>query len=210
VSDDKRGLCPVWLLLAAGAGYILFLRPQIRRWGTRLGESERRLPGDEIIAEPHVNLTNAVNLDAPPEAVWPWIAQMGRDHTGYYNLDLLLNDGVPSVNYLRRDLEPPAPGTPMDDGYHVMAVEPNRLLLFGAYDLVKLPGVPLDVTTLYLLERLPDGSTRLLVRHRAYLYNPVALLIRLGYELVHFTGIMQQFRFLKAHVTRMEHVRYSS
>ena len=33
----------------------------------------------------------AVTIDAPPEAVWPWIAQMGQDRAGFYSYDHLEN-----------------------------------------------------------------------------------------------------------------------
>ncbi len=77
--------------------YYYFLRPQMLRAGTRLGESQRRLPGDDIIAMPGYQATRAIDIDAPVEAVWPWIAQMGRDRTGFYGLDGLTNRGIPSA-----------------------------------------------------------------------------------------------------------------
>jgi hypothetical protein len=38
------------------------------------------LPGDELVPHPMVEWTRALTIDAPPEAVWPWLAQMGYGH----------------------------------------------------------------------------------------------------------------------------------
>lgn len=179
--------------------YYFFLRPQLRKWGTRLGESQRRLPGDEIIPSPTFETTHAVNIDAPPEAVWPWIAQMGRELTGYYALDLLMNQGVPSVDFLRQDLSAPAVDQAMDGGFRILGVTPGRMLLFGGFNL-KLPlGAAQDVTYLYLLERRRDGRTRLLVRRRGYCYSALAMVCTLALEIVHFAFIFPQLRRLKAY-----------
>ena len=179
--------------------YYFFLRPQLRKWGTRLGEAQRRLPGDEIVPSPNFETTHAVNIDAPPEAVWPWIAQMGRELTGYYALDLLTNQGIPSVTFLRQDIPAPDVDQVMDGGYRILEVLPGRLLLFGGFDL-KLPlGVSQDVTYLYLLERRRDGRTRLLVRRRGYCYSALGRLCVLVLEIPYFAFILQQIARLKAY-----------
>ncbi len=120
---------------------------------TKLGESQRRLPGDDLIPLPNFAATTAINIDAPPEAVWPWIAQMGRELTGYYGLDLLTNHGIPSVTFLRKDLDPPAIDMAMDGGFHIIALEPNHIFLFGDFDRKNPLGITQDVTYLYLLQR---------------------------------------------------------
>lgn len=179
--------------------YYFFLRPQLRKWGTRLGEAQRRLPGDEIIPSPTFETTHAVNIDAPPEAVWPWIAQMGRELTGYYALDLLMNQGIPSVDFLRQDLTAPAVDQPMEGGLRILDVTPGRMLLFGGLNL-KLPlDATHDVTYLYLLERRRDGRTRLLVRRRGHCHSALGTICTLALEIVHFAFIFPQLRRLKAY-----------
>ncbi len=195
------GLYGTWVLI-----YFLFLRPQILKWGTRLGESQRRLPGDDIIPKPNLQFTNAIDIDAPPEAVWPWIAQMGRERSGYYGLDVITNWGIPSVTFIRQDLDPPAVGDEMDGGYHIMELEPNRKLLYGGFSLRRLFGIAQDVTTLFLLERRPDGSTRLLVRRRAYTYGALGWLYNLGEEKVYFLAVREQLQTLKARAESMAHL----
>ena len=79
--------------VTGGLVYFFLLRPQMLKWGTHLGESQRRLPGDQYVPKPNVQMTHAINIDAPPQAVWPWLAQMGRERTGFYGLDMWTNQG---------------------------------------------------------------------------------------------------------------------
>jgi hypothetical protein len=174
--------------------------------GTRLGESQRRLPGDDIIAMPGYQATRACNIDAPVEAVWPWIAQMGRDRTGFYGLDGLTNRGIPSAAYLRQDLPAPAVNMELDSGSHILAVEPNRLLLFGGFDLPTLFGEPMEQTTLLLLERLHDGGTRLLVRVRGYTYGAMGPLHNRLYEVFDYIHGIAQMENIRQRAEMMAHL----
>jgi hypothetical protein len=192
-SSFRRNL-PV--IMALGF-YYLFLRPQMRKWGTRLGESQRRLPGDELIPKPNFLMTHAINIDAPPEAIWPWLAQIGRECTGYYGLDLLTNRGIPSVTFIRKDIPAPEVGMNMDGGCRIIELEPNREFLFGGFNLQQPPGVTRDITTLYLLERRQDGGTRLLVRWRGFSYGMLGPLFNAVYEIICFYGSTQQMNKLK-------------
>ncbi len=200
---------PVALIngLALGTFYLLFLRPQMIRWGTRLGESLRRLPGDDLIGAPGLVATRAINIDAPPEAVWPWLAQMGRERTGWYSLDLLGNNGIPSATYLRQDLGAPRPGLPLDLGLQVLEVEPNRELLIGGFDLPIPFESALDLTALYLLERMSDGSTRLLFRLRARAHSTAGQLLCWLLEPLEFLFSVQQLRAIRARAETMAYIR---
>jgi hypothetical protein len=48
--------------------------------------AERRAarPGDDIIARADVVMDRAFTVPAAPEAVWPWIAQLGKKRAGWY------------------------------------------------------------------------------------------------------------------------------
>ncbi len=39
-------------------------------------ERRRAMPGDAIVPDPWYITTQAVTVDAPPNRVWPWLAQM--------------------------------------------------------------------------------------------------------------------------------------
>lgn len=205
-SSPRFTWTPLWGALA-GALYFLFVRPQLLKWGTRLGESQRRLPGDELIPAPNMQWTRAIDIDAPPEAVWPWLAQMGRERTGWYRLDVLDNGGIPSATYIRQDLPPPQVGMALDGGWQVLGVEPGHMLLIGSYDRPNLLGTSTDMVMAYRLERKSDGSTRLLVRLRAFSYGIAGVLYNLLFEPLDFVASRQQLQGIKARAETMAHLK---
>ena len=80
------------VLLAAGAvaGYVR-ARQWFTSWGAEPEEIDASLPGDELMADPTMIVTRAITIDAPPEAVWPWLVQMGQGRGGFYSYDWLEN-----------------------------------------------------------------------------------------------------------------------
>jgi hypothetical protein len=54
-------------------------------------EVDSALPGDDLLVDTDVITTRAVSIDAPPEAVWPWLAQMGPGRGGLYTYDWIEN-----------------------------------------------------------------------------------------------------------------------
>src|SRR5215472_1450359 len=80
--------------LAAGSGivaYPLFFRRWCLTWGARPDEVARKLPGDELLAEPGIVSTRAVWVDAPATSIWPWLVQMGPGRGGAYTYDWIEN-----------------------------------------------------------------------------------------------------------------------
>jgi hypothetical protein len=47
------------------------------------------MPLDELIHTPRVKTTRAITIQAPPQAVWPWIVQIGYGRAGWYSYDFL-------------------------------------------------------------------------------------------------------------------------
>ena len=67
------------------AGFVAVLyaaRRYYRNWGTSKGECQAQLPGDELIGDPVIQVTEAVWIDSPPSVTWPWLLQMGQDRGG--------------------------------------------------------------------------------------------------------------------------------
>ena len=60
-------------------------------WGATEAEATRAIPGDELLTEADIVSTRAVRIEAPPEAVWPWLAQMGSGRGGLYTYDWIEN-----------------------------------------------------------------------------------------------------------------------
>jgi hypothetical protein len=61
------------------------------RWGTKETEATDPFPGDELVPDPKWSYTLGIDVAAPPEAVWPWIAQIGQGRGGFYSYQTLEN-----------------------------------------------------------------------------------------------------------------------
>jgi hypothetical protein len=66
----------------------LAARPWMERWGSTAEERRLPLAGDELVPDAEQQ-THAITIDAPPEAVWPWLVQMGQGRAGFYSHDWL-------------------------------------------------------------------------------------------------------------------------
>jgi hypothetical protein len=132
-------------------------------------ERHRPLPADDLVPVPIFMSTHAVTIDAPPEAVWPWIAQMGAGRAGWYSWDLIDNGGRPSAKRVVPALQAVAPGDVMPavphatDAFVVASVDPPRGLVLTAAD----GHGATAVTWEHLLEPIEGDRTRLIVRGRA-------------------------------------------
>ena len=49
-----------------------------------MSESKSPFPGDQIVENPIIELTYTIDIDAPPESIWPWIVQVGYHRAGWY------------------------------------------------------------------------------------------------------------------------------
>jgi hypothetical protein len=74
---NKRGF-----ILALAIGLYLLISRLGRRWGATGDEVDASLPGDDVIPHPMIETTHAITIDAPPSAVWPWLAQAGYPGAG--------------------------------------------------------------------------------------------------------------------------------
>ncbi|HEX2988645.1 MAG TPA: hypothetical protein VHS06_10805 [Chloroflexota bacterium] len=171
--------------IAAVSAYRMAIRPWHLRWGATETEASWQLPGDELVPEPKINATHAVTIDAPPEAVWPWIAQLGQGRGGFYSYDWLENlmgldihsadSVIPEYQQIKEgDGIPLAPG---GFDFPVVKVEPQRMLLLhgdtrdGSSPVPVKPGEYLNASWLFLLDAAGRGGTRLVERFRAD-YDP--------------------------------------
>jgi hypothetical protein len=132
-------------------------------------ETRRRLPGDDLIARPIASLTHAITIRCPPDQVWPWLAQMGAGRAGWYSYDFIDNGRKSSAERIIPELQRVEVGfifpwlPRATQGFIVLACDPGRSLVLGT---PAPAGTPV-VTWAFVLEPLPDGNTRLLVRARA-------------------------------------------
>lgn len=80
--------------------YLTLIRPWQLRWGATDEEVARVMPGDDVVLKADFNATRAVTVNAPPEAIWPWLAQIGNGRAGWYSYDWIDNFGRPSATTL--------------------------------------------------------------------------------------------------------------
>ncbi len=144
-------------------------------------EHRRALPGDELVPDPMATVTHAITIGAPPEAVWPWLVQLGSGRAGWYSYDRIDNGGKPSARKIipvlqhvaEGDIMPWLPGA--TQGFVVGRVVPESALVL----LVPLeppaespptasPSSPpaLRGTWALVLKAAGDGRTRLITRAR--------------------------------------------
>ena len=64
-------------------------RRYYRDWGATKAECKLRLPGDPLVGDPVIQMTEAVYIDAPSSAVWHWLPQMGQDRGGLFGCERL-------------------------------------------------------------------------------------------------------------------------
>ncbi len=79
-------------VMAAGGAVGLYrwaVRPRLYTWGATAEEVAAELPGDDLVEAEAPRSTRAVTVDAPVEAVWPWLVQIGEDRGGFYSYDWL-------------------------------------------------------------------------------------------------------------------------
>jgi hypothetical protein len=118
------------------------LRRWHRRWGATDAELAAALPGDELVPGCQYTATRAITIAAPPEAVWPWLAQVGFGKAGFYSNDLLDNVGHPSAERILEEFQDPRIGdwVPMFSrvndvtAFRVAALEAPRHLVWAKPD----------------------------------------------------------------------------
>jgi hypothetical protein len=165
-----------------------------RRSGVTADEVRLVLPGDELVARPWWVSTRALTIDAPPEAVWPWVVQMGypTHRAGWYTphwLDELMWGERPrSADEIRPELQDLKVGDMVPDSddwsakYVVTEIEaPSHMVLHSSWHVFG-PVKQVDFSWVFALR--PGGvdgmsvvgageatSTRLFVRARVA-YQP--------------------------------------
>ena len=160
-----RGLRDVIL-----ASPLFITAPLVRRrhlrWGATDAEVTGAMPGDEIVPNPSFSATRAVSIAAPPEAVWPWLVQVGFGRAGFYSYDIFDNAARPSADRILPEYQDPRVGdwVPMASkvnettAFKIKAFEPNSWLLW------EKP----NSTWSWKLAPLAAGGSRLVTRLKQY------------------------------------------
>jgi hypothetical protein len=178
-------------------------RAAFRTWGLDASEATRLLPGDEIVTDAEAIDTRGIDIDAPPEKVWPWLVQMGYGRAGWYSYDQL-DMNQPSADHIVPELQALGVGdivpTHPGGGFEVRVIEPGEaLVLYADRKLIdeqaaaarhtlaeasvniRATGKYLDASMrgdfqaswAFVLEPRPEGRTRLIERFRGHMDLPV-------------------------------------
>ena len=194
----------LWHAAAVAAGFALlgyvaiaaFTYPALRTWGSTRAELEMALPGDAEPRDSALELQHAITIDAPPEDIWVWLAQLGQDRAGFYSYDWLERAaglGIRNVAEVRPEWQTLQAGdviraTPADYLFGVLGevawtvnnVLPERALV-------------LDRRGAFVLQPVADERTRFIIRStigardRSAWGSAASLM---GFQLPHF--IMQR------------------
>jgi len=160
----KRALATLTLLALIGGAYVRLLRQPILTWGATAEEATARLPGDELLEDADGVATRAITIDAPPSAVWPWLAQMGPSPRGgaytYDWLENLLRLDMHSVDRVLLEFQHPKPGNGCGLGENQM-----RYALVVPEHTLALRSQNGNWVWSFVL-REEDGHTRLISRNR--------------------------------------------
>ena len=154
-----------------------------RTSGSSTAERRDALPGDELVDRPSFVTNHARTLQADPDAVWPWLMQVGWHRGGWYTprwVDVLLfPQNRPSASRLDPalaqelrvgDVVPDGP--PGTAEFVVERVERPRVLVLHSTTHVPVSwrgnwGAGIDWVWIFSLQALPGGGTRMLIRNRA-------------------------------------------
>jgi hypothetical protein len=204
--DVRAGLGGGALIIAA------FLSPFLRRtrshWGLSRELAERSYPGDELVPLPRTSFTHGVEIEAPADRAWQWVAQIGADRGGFYSyqwLENLVGCEVQNAEIVHPEWEakvgqslvlhpgPEAPRLP------IVGVERGRYVLaFAGEDRqARDAGKPWSaVSWLFFVEPVGERRCRVISRYRAACSDDVATRLAYGPTLLEPVSFVMDRRML--------------
>lgn len=223
-----EGRLPVdgWRDVAAGVGGAAimalawltpFLRPARSHWGVSAEVAGRILPGDERVPEAQWSWTHGIELDATPDEVWPWVAQLGADRGGFYSYQWLENLAGCEVRNAERihdewqtrlgselSLHPKAP--PL----RVVEVDPPRCFIAEGEpdpEAIAKNEPWAHATWAFVLEPLGDSRCRLISRFRTSCSDDLPTRLMQGPSFVEPVGFAMDRRMLLGIKERVDRAR---
>lgn len=185
-----------------------FARPARSHWGLDADAADRDYPGDELIVDPVWGWTHAVEVDAPPEAVWPWLAQIGQDKAGFYSLQFLENlVGCDIHNADRIHPEWTRIGAGDWLRLHPNVALPIVRVEHGHWFVAHVSdpsGRSPSVSWLFLVEPLGDGKSRVISRLRSRYQRTLPNRLRYGPFLTESIGFVMDKKMLQGIRDRVE------
>jgi hypothetical protein len=209
----KRAALAAAVVAAASAvGWRQVLGPWQQRWGATDDEVVMALPGDERVAEPAAQATRAVTIEAPPEAVWPWVAQLGADRGGFYSyerLENLFGLGIHNSDVIVPEWQERAVGDLVfadakgSGGWYVVDVVPGEALVLSVGDVKAGRPVRRDEQLgwefgwTFVVRAASGGRSRLIVRERTGFGSRLTELAMAPIGVVSFVMTQKMLRGIK-------------
>jgi len=198
---------------AAVVAWKQILDPWQQRWGATDDEVGMGLPGDGLVADPASQVTRAVTIDAPPDAVWPWIVQLGADRGGFYSyewLENLFGLHIHNADEIVPEWQERAVGDLVhadakgSGGWYVVEVLPGEALVMKVGDVKQGRPVGRDEQLrweflwTFVVRPLPGGRSRLIVRERTGFGRRLTEVAMSPIGLVSFVMTQKMLRGIKA------------
>jgi hypothetical protein len=210
----RRAVVVARIAAFAVLGYVaivILARPWHSRWGSSDAELRATLPGDSLVPNATYSIQHAVTIRATPEAVWPWLVQLGQDRGGFYSydwLERLFGDDIRNADRIHPEWQTRAVGDLVraaqpdylggvfgsEVGWRITLLEPNRAITLGGWGT-------------FVLEP-HDAGTRLIVRTRGegrpnVVLAPFGLLV---FEPAHFIMERRMLLGIKQRAERKGHM----
>lgn len=198
--------------------YVFVFRRWYNFWGSTQEERGMRMPEDRFVQNPLIDMTHAIDINAPREKVFKYFKQLGQGRGGYYSYDWLeriFGFGIHNVYHIDPELQDINVGDHLKlhkngMGATVLVLEENKKLVIGMdsrnlhEDRKYFIPVPKDMFIVgfwsFTFVEKPDGSTRLLERWKIEwsAKNPVLnFILTFGFELPSFIMEQRMLRIIK-------------
>jgi hypothetical protein len=179
------------VILTVAALYWFPIRRWMNQWGATSSDLARVMTGDSLLPDWTYSGTTAVTVNAAPEHIWPWLAQLGYQRGGLYSYDWL--DRLfgyldrPSATRILPEFQHLAVGDkiPLGRGpsWPVAALEPNRALVLDMRNMRGLDWVwqfglyPVDETRTQLVSRSRVRAQAMWSRLLTHVIEPAGFLM---------------------------------
>lgn len=175
----------------------------LEHWGATRDEISSSVVGDDVCPDARIVATRSITIAAPPEAVFPWLRQMGFGRAGWYSYDWIDNLGRKSATTIDPDLQllskgGTLPGGPAD--FEAVVVQPPQALVMRLVNKGPLSR-RFNFVLAYELRECTEG-TRLVTRMRARIDLPGGRIVE-KFLLAPGDGIMLRRQLLNV-ATRAE------
>ena len=183
----RRRIGRLFGVVLLGTVYWVLVRPRMLNWGATPAEVSRSLPGDDLLPNADAESTMAITIDAPPDAIWPWLRQLGQEQGGFYSYEWAENLVGLDIHNAER-IVPEWQNLEVGDAVRLGRADrfPDATLEVAEFDpeeslVLWTPDDPPWWVWAFVLEPTDETTTRLLVRSRIRLpENPVLRAVSLA------------------------------